>query len=234
MAIRHCIALLAMASAALVTSASDATAAGADTSFTCVSSDADTCVVTIPLTSGMNETVTSTMPDTQPWSLTQLEGSGTTPPPAYSIMGTDDFGTQWNGPPGATQGDVWTAILTTDDVAGGNAVLTFEHVQATTTAKPYTSLSWTTPNTAFPGQPVTVTAVVKPQPRKGHVILQRKLGSSWKTFAIMKFSAKQHHWAATFTWPSKPPKSEAFRLDATAAPGLLTTIGKPFSIRTAG
>ena len=113
-------------------------------------------------------------------------------------------------------------------------MLTFQHVPTTTTAQPYTSLSWTTPNTAFRGQPVTVKATVKPQPAKGHLILQRKLGSAWKTFAIMKFNAKTHHWATTFTWPTKPPKSETFRLDATAAPGLLTTTGKPFAIRTAG
>jgi hypothetical protein len=230
--VRHIAAIVGLASGALLLGTADALPAVAATSFLCVSSDANTCVVTIPLTSDMNETVTSTMPDTQPWSLNEIEGNGTVTAP-YELT-ADDFGGDFDGPPGSTEGHVWTEILTTGDnePAGGDAVLTFNHVQSTPTAKPYTSLSWSTPNTAVRGAPVTVTAVVKPLPAKGHVILQRKVGSSWKTFATMTYSAKRHKWSATFKWTAGPHGSVTFRLDATAAPGLLTTTGKAFKIRT--
>jgi hypothetical protein len=48
----------------------------------------------------------------------------------------------------------------------------------------------------------------------------------------MTYLAKKHHWVATFKWTLGAHGSMTFRLDATAAPGLLATTGRPFTIRT--
>lgn len=181
----------------------------------------------------MNETVTSTMPDTQPWSLNEAGGDGTVNPP-YTLT-SDDFGGDFEGPPGSTQGHVWTETLTTGDnePAGGAAVLTFRHVTSTPAAKPYKSLTWTSPNTAVRHQSVTVTGNAKPRPAKGHMVLQRKSGSRWKTVETLTYKSKLHAWATTFTWTSARHVTVTYRLEAKAAPGLLTTPGGAFKIKTA-
>ena len=51
--------------------ASGANASGAVSIFPCVPVNVDTCTVTIPLTSNMNEQVGSTMPDNKPWSMSR-------------------------------------------------------------------------------------------------------------------------------------------------------------------
>src|SRR5580700_11284945 len=56
--------------------------ASGDPTFPCVVVNADTCTVTIPLTSNMNEQVGSTMPDTKPWFFNQGAGQG-----PYAITG---------------------------------------------------------------------------------------------------------------------------------------------------
>lgn len=231
MAIRHFVTVVSLTSGALLLGAASAAPAGADEAFTCVSSDPNTCTATIPLTSNMNETVTSTMPDSQPWYLNNAGGNGTVTAP-YELT-ADDYGGDFDGPPGSTQGHVWTETLTTGDnePAGGDAVLTFRHVQDTT-AVHYTSVSYSAPPTALRHHTVTIVGKAKPRPAKGHFVLQRK-GGGWKTIETLTYRAKIHAWQTTFTWTAPKHTTLTFRLQATKAPGLLATSTPAFTIRTA-
>src|SRR5579862_4863957 len=151
-----------------------ATAAPSAVQFACVPATINTCVVTIPLTSNMNEQVGSTMPDKHPWFNSELNGNGKVSAP-YTMSGPGAPETFWDGVSGGTQGVVWSALLQTgsNEPSGGDAVLTFQHVTA---LKPrhYTSIAWSAPTSALRHQPVSVTAVVRPVPAKGHVLLQRQ------------------------------------------------------------
>jgi hypothetical protein len=205
--------------------------AGGDPSFPCVVVNADTCTVTIQLTSDMNEQVGSTMPDTKPWFLNQTAGQG-----PYGITGPGNPQTTWDGVPGALQGSVWTAILTTGsgEPAGSKAVLTFAHVTATSTttgaAQPYASITEFYPLRATVGALVTITAVVRPVPASGHLVLLRKNGASWVRVGALTYSTKTKKWSIAFRWRFPAHTSETFRLLATAAPGLSTTYGGNFKI----
>src|SRR5690242_1861259 len=89
-----------------------ATPAGADTTFTCVvgSTDPDSCVVTIQLTSAMDEAITSTMPDSQPWFANDFAGNCPSGTGSYQISNQT-----WDGG-SSSQGHVWAAQLTTGTV----------------------------------------------------------------------------------------------------------------------
>lgn len=232
MTVRRVLAIVSLTCGAVLLGASSASPAAAQ-SFTCVLSNANTCVVTIPLTSNMDETVTSTMPDTQPWTLSEAGGDGTVNPP-YELT-NDACGGDFDGGCGSTEGHVWTAILTTgpNEPPGGAAVLTFVHVTSDAPAKPYTVVSYSAPNTAVRHQPVTITGTAKPKPAKGHFVMQSKSGSSWKTVETLVYKSKLHAWSTTFTWTAAKHATITYRLEATAAPGLLATPTSTFKIRTA-
>ncbi len=223
--------LVATVMAMLTLAAAGVTSASPDPSFRCVSVNADTCTVTIPLSSSMDEQVGSTMPDSQPWYLANLAGQG-----PYTIT---DNGVDWDGTD-ATQGTVWSEQLTTDanEPAGSMAVLTFEHVSSTTTTapgtQPYSSISYNYPLKVADGSVATVTGVVAPVPAKGHLILQRRNGSSWVSVGTMSYSGATKKWSIRFTWHFARHAMESFRLVATAAPGLTTTDGGVFKIGTLG
>ncbi len=218
-----------------LSAAGAASAAPTAVQFTCVSATINTCVVTIPLTSSMNEQVGSTMPDHHPWFNSELDGNGKVSAP-YTMSGPGAPDTYWDGVSGGTQGVVWSALLQTgpNEPSGGDAVLTFQHVTPLK-AKHYASISWSAPSTAVRHQTVSVTAVVKPLPPKGHVQLQRQNGKSWVKVATMKFASKRHDWTAHFTWTARKHAKVRFRIFAAAAPPLLlATAGPAFTIRTTG
>ncbi|HWC36821.1 MAG TPA: hypothetical protein VG650_18590 [Mycobacteriales bacterium] len=231
MTVRHLFAIITLTTTGLLVDAGAATPAGAAVSFTCVPSDANTCVVTIPLTSDMNEAVTSTMPDNQPWYLNNIDGNGTVRAP-YTLT-ADQYGGNFDGPPGSTQGHVWTETLTTGDnePSGGDAVLTFRHVN-NTTAVPYISVAYSAPSTAVRHQDVTISGKAKPRPAKGHFVLQRKGGGKWKTIETLTYRARTHTWQTTFVWTAARHSTVTLRLEATKAPGLLATPTPAFKIRT--
>jgi hypothetical protein len=213
--------------------AASASAGAADPSFACVVVNVDTCTVTIPLTSNMNEQVGSTMPDTKPWYMSEGNGQG-----PYGITGSGNPQTTWNGVAGALQGDVWTAVLTTgsNEPANSQAVLTFAHVNGSTTttgaAQPYTSIFESYPLRVLHGALATVTATVRPVPAKGHLLLLRKNGSSWVRIGALTYSTATKKWSIKFRWRFPARASETFRLFATAAPGLSATYGGNFKIST--
>jgi hypothetical protein len=210
---------------------SGASASGADPTFQCVSVNTDTCTVTIPLTSNMNEQVGSTMPDSQPWFLNEANGQG-----PYGLTGPGNPDTTWDGVPGALQGTVWTAILTTNanEPAGSQAVLTFAHVTGSTTTtlagRPYTSIYETYPLHVVVGSVATITATVRPIPAKGHLVLFRKNGSRWVSVGALSYSNATKKWSIKFKWRFPKHASVTFRLLATAAPGLTATYGGNFTI----
>jgi len=215
-----------------VTGFADVSCAGAaGQSFQCVSVNADTCTVTIPLTSDMNEQVSSTMPDTKPWFLSEAAGQG-----PYGITGPGNSQTSWDGVAGALQGSVWSAVLTTNanEPAGSQAVLTFAHVTATTTTtavgRTYRSISVSYPLRAASGSIARITATVSPLPMKGHLVLLRKSGSNWVRVATFIYSAHTKRWSVGLRWHFPKHATETFRLLATAAPGLLATYGGNFRI----
>ncbi len=209
--------------------------ATSDPSFTCVRVDADTCTVTIPLTSNMNEQVSSTMPDTQPWFMNNDAGQG-----PYSLFGPGSDQMTWNGVPEATQGTVWSDILTTNanEPSGSEAVITFAHVNSSTTTvpagEPYSSMSYNYPLKVADGSVATVTGVVTPVPAKGHLILQRRSAKAWVSVGALSYSSAKKKWSIRFTWHFAKHATETFRLVATAAPGLTTTDGGTFKIATLG
>jgi len=208
-----------------------ASASAGDPQFPCVSVNADTCTVTIPLTSNMNEQVSSMMPDTQPWFMSAAAGKG-----PYGVTGPGNDQTTWDGVPGATQGSSWSAILTTNanEPAGSQAVLTFVHVTSTTTttgvAQPYRSISDSYPLRVTVGTLARITAVVSPLPAKGHLVLLRKSGASWVNAGTFIYSAASKKWSVTLRWRFPKRSTQSFRLLATAAPGLLATYGGVFKI----
>ena len=205
--------------------------AGGDPTFPCVVVNVDTCTVTIPLTSNMNEQVGSTMPDTKPWFENVDAGQG-----PYGITGPGNPDTTWDGVPGALQGSVWTAILTTGsgEPSGSQAVLTFAHVNSSTTtsgpAQPYTSLYETYPYRVTVGALAKITAQVTPVPAKGHLVLLRKVGAHWVSVGAFTYSARSKKWTITFRWRFPKNATETFRLLATAAPGLSATYGGNFKV----
>ena len=212
-----------------------ASAAPTAVQFTCVSATINSCVVTIPLTSDMNEQVGSTMPDHHPWFNSELDGNGKVVAP-YTMSGPGAPETFWDGVSGGTQGVVWSALLQTgpNEPAGGDAVLTFQHVTPLK-AKHYASISWSAPTTALRHQTVSITAVVKPVPPRGHVQLQRLSGKSWVKVTTLKFESKHHDWATHFTWTARKHTKVRFRIFAAAAPSLLlATAGPAFTIKTTG
>jgi hypothetical protein len=222
------LATLAFVSVGLTTSTA---ANAADPAFPCVVVNADTCTVTIPLTSNMNEQVGSTMPDTKPWFMNEANGQG-----PYGITGPGNPSTTWDGVPGALQGSVWTAILTTNanEPANSEAVLTFAHVSGTTTttiaAVPYTSISESYPLRVVHGSLATVSATVRPNPAKGHLVLLRKSGARWVTVGALTYSHVTKKWSLKFRWEFAARATETFRLLATSAPGLIATYGGNFKI----
>jgi hypothetical protein len=209
--------------------------AGGDPSFPCVSVDVNTCTVTIALTSNMNETVGSTMPDSQPWYFASTEGNGA----PYAITGPGNPQTTWDGVGGAIQGTVWTAILTTgaNEPSGGMAAISFVHVTSTTSttvgSQSYSSLYESYPHHARIGSVATVTAVVQPVPNKGHLMLVRRSGASWVRVGTFTYSVASKRWSIKFKWRFPKHATETFRLLATAAPGLTATFGGNFKISTA-
>ncbi len=226
--------------ALLATGVSVGGAAGAtDPSFQCVVVNADTCTVTIPLTSNMNEQVGSTMPDTKPWFNSEDGGNG-----PYGLTGPGNPQTTWNGVAGALQGTVWTAILTTNanEPAGSQAVLTFNHVNGSTTTTtttttigvPYSSISDSYPLKVAKGTVATVSATVRPVPAKGHLVLLHRSGANWLRIGSFTYSNATKKWSIKFTWRYPAHAVETFRLEATAAPGLVNTVGGAFKIATLG
>jgi hypothetical protein len=228
-------AVVASLSLIVVGFATGASASGGDPSFQCVVVNVDNCTVTIPLTSDMNEQVGSTMPDSKPWFNSEDAGQG-----PYGLTGPGNPMTTWNSVGGATQGTVWTAILTTaaNEPAGSQAVLTFTHVTPSTTttgpAQPYRSMFETYPLRVADGTKATITAVVHPIPAKGHLVLLRKKGSSWVTMGSFTYSGSKRKWSIAFTWRFPKHTTETFRLLATAAPGLSATYGGNFKVATFG
>ena len=208
-------------------------ASAGDPAFACVSVNADTCTVTIALTSNMNEQVSSSMPDTQPWFMSAAAGKG-----PYGITGPGNDQTTWDGVAGALQGSSWAAILTTNanEPAGSQAVLTFVHVSSTTTttlaAQPYHSISESYPLRVAVGSIARVTATVSPLPGKGHLVLLRKSGANWLSVATFVYSVPSKKWVALLRWHFPKHAKETFRLLATAAPGLSATFGGTFKITT--
>jgi hypothetical protein len=228
-------AVVASLSLIVVGFAGCAGASGSDPTFQCVSVNVDTCTVTIPLSSNMNEQVVSTMPDSKPWFNSEDAGVG-----PYGLTGPGNPMTTWNGVGGATQGTVWTAILTTDsnEPAGSQAVLTFTHVTPSTTttgpAQPYRSMFESYPLRVAVGSKATITAVVHPVPAKGHLVLLRKNGTSWVSMGSFIYSTRTKKWSIAFTWRFPLHATESFRLLATAAPGLSATDGVTFRVSTFG
>jgi len=217
--------------ALVATALAGVASAGGDPTFPCVVVNVDTCTVTIPLTSNMNEQVGSTMPDKKPWFENIDAGQG-----PYGITGPGNPETTWDGVPGALQGSVWTAILTTGagEPAGSEAVLTFAHVTSSTTttgpAQPYTSLYETYPYRVAVGAIAKITAVVSPVPAKGHLVLLRKSGSRWVSVGAFTYSARSKKWTLAFRWHYPKGAAETFRLLATSAPGLSATYGGNFKV----
>jgi hypothetical protein len=206
-----------------------AAAAPASTPVTCVVANLNKCVVTIPLTSDMNEELSSTMPDDHPWYFN--EGGGNSVHAPYTLT---DPG--WDGSDANTSGHVWDAQLTTgdDEPTGGAAVLTFRHVNSISkpTRKPYAISQISAPTRAKHGARVSITAVVAPKPATGHLLLQRKKAKKWVTAKTMTFDASRKKWIAHLKWTDAAHTSTTFRLDATAAAGLATTHSHTFRIAT--
>ncbi|MGD0055994.1 MAG: hypothetical protein ABSC34_11240 [Acidimicrobiales bacterium] len=212
----------------------------APVNFTCVVVNVDTCTVTIALTSNMDEQVGSTMPDTQPWFLTQVGGNGA----PYGVTGDGNALTTWNGVAGASSGDVWTAYVTTgaNEAAGAVAVLTFAHVTSTSTTttttesgpQPYSSLSWSYPETATVNGFATISSIVKPQPAKGDVILQRRVGATWVRAGVLTYSPSSKRWVIKLKWTYPLRSRETFRILASATPVLSATYSGSFRISTLG
>jgi len=227
--------LLASISVAAVGTVNSTEASAADPTLQCVVVNVDTCTVTIPLTSNMNEQVRSTMPDANPWFMSESNGQG-----PYAITGPGNPQTTWNGVSGALQGTAWSAVLTTGsgEPAGSQAVLTFAHVKGSTTttsvAQPYASISSAYPLGVARGSMATITATVRPVPAKGHLILWRKSGSSWAAIGPFTYSSTLKKWSIRFVWQFPKRAVETFRLLATAAPGLTSTYGGTFKISTLG
>jgi hypothetical protein len=225
---------VALAVALATTGLAGVAGAGSDPTFACARVDADDCTVTIPLTSNMDERVGSTMPDAQPWYLSEAGGHG-----PYGITGPGNPQTTWDGVGGATQGTVWSAVLTTgaNEPSGSEAVLTFSHVtpatSTTVAAQPYASLSESYPLRVPDGATATVTATVRPVPPKGHLLLQRRSGSAWVTVGAFTYSTSAKRWTIRFAWHFPRHATETFRLLATATAGLTATDGGPFKIATA-
>lgn len=227
--------LLAL-SALVVAGVTDIAAAGAsDPTFPCVVVNVDTCTVTIPLTSNMNEQVGSSMPDSKPWTMSEANGQG-----PYGLTGPGNDQTTWDGVGGALQGTVWTAILTTgpSEPAGSQAVLTFTHVTGSTTTtlggEPYSSMSYSYPFRVAIGSLATVTATVRPVPARGHLLLLRKSGATWVRVGTFVYTTATKKWTVKFKWRFPAHASESFRVEATSAPGLTTTLGGIFRIATLG
>jgi hypothetical protein len=221
-------------SALVVVGITDSADAGASNpTFQCVVVNVDTCTVTIPLTSNMNEQVGSSMPDSMPWTMSEANGQG-----PYGLTGPGNPQTTWNGVGGALQGTVWSAILTTGpgEPAGSQAVLTFTHVTGSTTTTlpgvPYSLITYSYPFRVVDGSLATVTASIRPIPAKGHVILLRKSGATWTKVGSFAYSAASKKWSIKFKWRFPARASETFRVEATAAPGLTTTFGGNFKIAT--
>lgn len=231
---RRSMAAVAVGAAGIMVPLIAPTAAQAAQNFTCKSKDVNTCVVTIPLTSNMNERVGSTMPDTHDWFMSEAGGNGTVTAP-YTMSGPGSPDTKWDGVAGATQGHAWSALLTTgaSEPAGGDAVVTFEHVTPiSSTPKHYKSLKVSAPSTARRHKTITITAVVKPVPAAGHLQLQHKHGSGWKTDKTLTFQSSHHRWITHLTWTAPKHTTVTFRLLAKAAPALKATASKAFNIAT--
>lgn len=199
--------------------------------FTCVAKGANSCVVTIDLTSNMNEQVGSTMPNrTHKWSLTLYggpQGKG-----GYTMSGPGAPQTYWDGKSAGTEGYTWSALLTTGTVSSGDeAVLTFNHVAAAP-AKHYKSFNYSYTSKVFTSAPVTITATVTPRPAKGHLLIQRLDAKKWTNVVGCTFSTKLKSWSCTFRWKYPKHTTKEFRLLATAAPGLLATASPAFKIST--
>ena len=223
--------LLGAAPLALAGTAAAASAAGPTAvKFTCKAKNATTCVVRIPLKSHMDEQVGSTMPNrTHPWYLHLSAGSTGTG--GYGLSGPGAPDTYWDGKSGGTQGYVWSANLTTGkETSGGYASLTFAHVKVV--AKRYTSFTASYPSTAATGSIVLITSAVHPVPPKGHLLVQRRDGSTWKNVVSCTYSAKTKKWSSRFRWTYPAHTTKKFRLYAKAAPGLLATPGGTFTIST--
>jgi hypothetical protein len=205
-------------------------------SFTCVVQNADTCVVTIPLTSNMDEQVGSTMPDLHPWSVNVAGGTEATG--GYTPSGPGSPDTSWNGVAGATEGTVWSALLTTGTVTPGasdaNAVLTFVHVTSIAPSRHYSLFSYSYPRTAMTGSIVTVTGIAGPVPPKGHLLVQRRQGATWANVVGFVYDAKTKQWTTSFRWPYSTHTTRTLRQFATATPTLLATPSGPFRISTQG
>jgi hypothetical protein len=204
--------------------------AGADVSIPCVRTDINDCTVTIALTSNMDERFTSVMPDKHPWQFNFGRGNGA----PYGVTGTGNEQTTWNGVPAALNGTVFSAILTTgsNEPAGGVAVLGFGHVTPIKPATPYNSVFVAAPARAVQGSVITIHAVVIPVPAKGHVILQRNAGKSWANASALTYVATTRLWTVSMKWLYPKNTTRAFRLLATAAPGLSATYSKVFRIST--
>jgi hypothetical protein len=227
------IAVMGILSLVAINTVGTAAGAGSDPAFACVVVNVDNCTVTIPLTSNMDEQVGSTMPDTQQWYLS--EGAGVGP---YGLTGEGNPNTTWNGVAGAMSGSVWSALLTTNanEPAGSAAVLTFSHVTPTTTTttsvEPYQSISYRYPYRAADGSVATITAVVRPVPAKGDLVLQRKSGSNWVNAGVLSYSLHAKKWTIELRWKFPKHATESFRLLAVAAPGLSATHSGSFKIST--
>jgi len=215
------------------------TAAADPVNFTCVVVNVDTCTVTIPLTSNMDEQVGSTMPDTQPWFLTQGKGNGA----PYGVTGDGNAMTTWNGIAGGYSGYVWTAYVTTgaNEPSGALAVLTFAHVTSTSTTtttvsgvQPYSTLTWSYPEVAADNGFATISSTVAPQPAKGAVVLQRKNGATWVRAGVLTYNASTKRWSIKLRWEFPKRARETFRILAEAAPGLSATYSGSFRISTLG
>lgn len=201
--------------------------ASAATSFTCVASDSNTCVVTIPLTTNMDEQVTSTMPDTQPWFDSEYGGNCPGGAGPYTI--TDS---SWDG---GTTGHVWTAELTTGDTegAGCEAQITFQHVTSGPPAPhPYKSVSITGPTSVAHNGSATFTSVIKPKPPAGHAVLQRKNGTRWVNLGTLHFVAAHNRWQVTVKWTAPVHAIWTLRVLATSATGLAVTPSGSIRVHT--
>jgi hypothetical protein len=204
-------------------------AAHADTAVTCKPSNLNTCVVTIPLTSDMNEELSSTMPDNNPWFLNEADGNSVHAP--YSLI---DPG--WDGSDANTSGHVWDAQLTTGDnePAGGTAVLTFRHVKSISKPTPtrYKFSHLSAPARAKRGATVTIAAAVTPKPAKGHLLLQRESGRKWIRAKTLAYDSRHKKWVTHLTLTGRAHTTTTYRLEATAAKGLKAAHSHTFRITT--
>jgi hypothetical protein len=200
-------------------------AAYADTTVTCVPVDVNNCTITIALTSDMNEELSSTMPDSHPWYLNELEGNAVHAP--YEIT---DPG--WDGSDANTSGHVWDGQLTTGDnePAGGTAILTFRHLKPT--SKPYVFDMLSVPSRTTHGAAVTVSASVTPKPKKGHLLLQCMSRTKWKELKALSYNAHHKIWVAHLKWTATAHTVVTCRLQATASTGFATTNSHTFRVRT--